>query len=91
MPGGSHEVAGDGSIALRNIVDDNLAMRKTQFVCETVQVVAPGDVVAVLPEQGQIKVGAGLYADGTNLHTSKAGVVRQTKTGKLWVEGRQKR
>lgn len=55
------------------------------------QVVGPGDVVAVLPEQGQVKVGAGLYADGTNLHTSRAGLLRQTKAGKLWVEGRQKR
>ncbi|BDA49650.1 Exosome complex component rrp40 [Coccomyxa sp. Obi] len=55
------------------------------------QVVAPGDVVAVLPEQGKVKVGAGLYAEGNSLHTSKAGVLRQTKVGKLWVEGRQKR
>ncbi|KAK9904762.1 hypothetical protein WJX75_002069 [Coccomyxa subellipsoidea] len=55
------------------------------------QVVGPGDVVAVLPEQGQIKVGAGLYADGNCLHTSKAGILRQTKSGKVWVEGRQKR
>lgn len=55
------------------------------------QVVAPGDVVAVLPEQGKVKVGAGLYAEGNSLHTSKAGMLRQTKAGKLWVEGRQKR
>ncbi len=55
------------------------------------QVVAPGDVVAALPEQGKVKVGAGLYAEGNSLHTSKAGVLRQTKARKLWVEGRQKR
>jgi exosome complex RNA-binding protein Rrp4 len=55
------------------------------------QVVGPGDVVALLPQQGNVKVGAGLYADKGQLHTSRAGRLCQTKTGKFWTDGYQKR
>ena len=53
--------------------------------------VSPGDLIAELPAQGQIKTGAGIVADGSHLQTLRAGVLRETKSGKLWVEGRQKR
>jgi len=56
-----------------------------------VQVVGPGDSVLVLPEAGQLRVGAGLRAEGGHLRTTRPGVLRRTKAGKLWVQGRQKR
>lgn len=61
--------------------------------CESchVQVVGPGDSVLVLPEAGQLRVGAGLHAEGSHLRTTRPGVLRRTKAGKLWVQGRQKR
>lgn len=61
------------------------------LVLSFLQVVGPGDIVAVLPQQGKIKVGAGLYAEEGKLHTTKAGLFRQTKAGKIWTEGCQKR
>ena len=55
------------------------------------QVLGPGDSVLVLPDAGQVRVGAGLHAEGGHLRTTRAGVLRRTKAGKLWVQGRQKR
>ena len=55
------------------------------------QVVVPGAEVLTLPESGRLRVGGGLQPDGEHLVASKAGVLRATKAGKLWVEGRQKR
>lgn len=55
------------------------------------QVVGPGDVLGRLPEVGTVRAGPSLSALDGNLVTSKAGTVRKTKTGKIWVEGRQKR
>ncbi|KAK9840591.1 hypothetical protein WJX81_003233 [Elliptochloris bilobata] len=52
-------------------------------------VVGPGDSVLVLPEAGQVRVGAGLHADGGHLRTTRPGILRRTKAGKLWVQGRQ--
>lgn len=55
------------------------------------QAVVPGAAVLTLPESGRLRVGGGLQPDGQHLVASKAGVLRATKAGKLWVEGRQKR
>ena len=55
------------------------------------QAVLPGDEVLRLPEAGVVRVGMGLQQSGGALVTNRAGVLRQTKGGKLWVEGSQKR
>ena len=55
------------------------------------QAVLPGDEVLRLPEAGVVRVGAGLQQSGGALVTNRGGVLRQTKGGKLWVEGSQKR
>ena len=55
------------------------------------QAVAPGSAVLELPESGRLRVGGGLHPDGEQLCASKAGTLRATKAGKLWVEGSQKR
>jgi hypothetical protein len=55
------------------------------------QVVAPGDAVQALPEAGKIRIGPGLRAQEGFITAQKCGIVRKTKTGKLWLEGRQKR
>ena len=47
--------------------------------------------VLTLPESGRLRVGGGLQPDGEHLVASKAGILRASKAGKLWVEGRQKR
>ena len=55
------------------------------------QVVFPGQVLCKLPEAGQLRVGPGLQPHAGSVCTIKSGILRKTKTGKLWVEGRQKR
>ena len=55
------------------------------------QAVLPGDEVLRLPEAGVVRVGAGLQQRSDALVTDRAGVLRRTKGGKLWVEGSQKR
>lgn len=55
------------------------------------QVVYPGQSVCKLPDTGQLRVGPGLEANNNALCTTKSGILRKTKVGKLWVEGRQKR
>lgn len=55
------------------------------------QVVFPGQVLCKLPEAGQLRVGPGLQPHAGSVCTIKSGILQKTKTGKLWVEGRQKR
>eukprot|EP00884_Botryococcus_braunii_P002487 jgi/Botrbrau1/12239/Bobra.0361s0005.3 len=55
------------------------------------EVVGPGDILGALPDTGTVRAGPGLSAQNGKLTTSKAGVLRKTKAGKLWVEGRQRR
>lgn len=55
------------------------------------QVVGPGDQVQPLPGSGSIRIGAGLRTQEGFVVSQKCGVVRQTRNGKLWLEGRQKR
>ena len=55
------------------------------------QVTGPGDAVAALPDNGEVRVGGGVLADDKVLRTVRAGVTRQTRTGKIWTEGRSKR
>jgi len=55
------------------------------------KVVAPGDAVLALPEEGAVRIGPGLRATDTHIVAQKCGVVRQTRKQQLWLEGRQKR
>jgi exosome complex RNA-binding protein Rrp4 len=55
------------------------------------QAVAPGDIICQLPETGEVRVGSGVQLSSTQLCSVKAGILRQTTSGKLWIEGRQKR
>ena len=59
--------------------------------CLCPQVLGPGDAVAALPENGEVRVGTGVIAEEGFLRTVRAGVPRQTKAGKIWLEGRSKR
>eukprot|EP00775_Hariotina_reticulata_P007743 gene7743-7942_t len=61
------------------------------FGNDVYDVVAPGDAVQALPEAGKIRIGPGLRAHDGFITAQKCGIVRQTKAGKLWLEGRQKR
>lgn len=55
-------------------------------------VAAPGDSVMLLPHTGgRVAIGASLRPEGGAIVASKCGVVRRTRGGQLWVEGRQKR
>ncbi len=55
------------------------------------QVVVPGEVVKRLPQTGVVRIGSGLQQDGDALVAIKAGVLRKTTNGKIWVESRQRR
>lgn len=55
------------------------------------QVVFPGQILCKLPQSGQLRVGPGLQPQAETVCTIKSGILRKTKAGKLWVEGRQKR
>ncbi len=55
------------------------------------QAVCPGDPLMVLPETGVVRIGGGVAQEGEQLLATKAGVLRQARGGKLWVEARQKR
>ncbi|KAK9793711.1 hypothetical protein WJX73_004354 [Symbiochloris irregularis] len=57
------------------------------------QAVGPGDILLELPATGQVRVGAGIQpsGEGDTLVASRAGVLKQTKAGKVWIEGRLKR
>jgi exosome complex RNA-binding protein Rrp4 len=55
------------------------------------QVVGPGDEVQQLPDSGSIRIGSGLRTQEGFVVSQKCGVVRQTRNGKIWLEGRQKR
>ena len=56
-----------------------------------VQVVSPGQILFKLPLAGAVHVGPGLQVEGDCLITTKSGILRKTKAGKFWVEGRSKR
>ena len=56
-----------------------------------VQVVSPGQILFKLPLAGAVRVGPGLQVEGDCLITTKSGILRKTKAGKFWVEGRSKR
>ncbi|DBA73196.1 hypothetical protein WJX77_008271 [Trebouxia sp. C0004] len=55
------------------------------------EVVFPGQVLCKLPSSGQLRLGPGLQTQAETVCTIKSGILHKTKTGKLWVEGRQKR
>ena len=51
----------------------------------------PGDLVRALPEAGEMRLGPGLETHEQHVAATKAGVVHQSKTGTMWLQGRQKR
>lgn len=55
------------------------------------QAITPGDLVFQLPETGTVRIGTGLYDHSGGLVATKIGVLNQTKDGKFWIAGRQKR
>ncbi|DBA88478.1 hypothetical protein WJX79_004655 [Trebouxia sp. C0005] len=55
------------------------------------EVVFPGQTLCKLPSSGQLRLGPGLQTQAETVCTIKSGILHKTKTGKLWVEGRQKR
>ncbi|GBF95259.1 exosome complex component [Raphidocelis subcapitata] len=56
------------------------------------RVAAPGDEVLLLPPGGRVAIGSsGLRPSGGAIVATKSGVVRRTRGGQLWIEGRQKR
>ena len=55
------------------------------------QMALPGDRVMPIPESGQLRVGQGFRQSEGHLVSCKAGVVHQTVTGKVWMQGIQKR
>ncbi len=55
------------------------------------QAVCPGDSVLTLPESGTVRTGGGIVQAGDRLISIKAGLLRKTNAGKLWIDGRQKR
>jgi len=61
------------------------------LACPVLQVIGPGDPIAALPDNGEVRVGAGVIAEEKFLRTVRAGVPRQTRNGKIWTEGRSKR
>ena len=59
--------------------------------CLDVKVVTPGESLLQLPKHGKLRIGTGISVDDNQLVTNRCGVARQTKAGKVWIEGRQKR
>jgi exosome complex component RRP40 len=55
------------------------------------QVVGPGDVVMSLPESGQLRLGPGLRTHEDGVVVLKPGMLKQAKSGQIWVDGRQRR
>lgn len=53
--------------------------------------VGPGDHVIKMPQSGEVRAGPGIEPHDDHLVASKPGILRQTNTGKFWIEGRQKR
>ena len=69
----------------------SLATQQKADVHVDVKVVTPGDGLLQLPKNGKLRIGTGIYVDEDQLVTNRCGVARQTKAGKVWVGGRQKR
>ncbi|KAG2441023.1 hypothetical protein HXX76_003876 [Chlamydomonas incerta] len=55
------------------------------------KVVGPGDRVLDVPEQGTLRLSAGLTTHDGAVTSLKGGVLKSTRTGQLFLEGRQKR
>lgn len=55
------------------------------------QVVGPGDKVLPIPSQGALRLSAGLTTHDGFVVSTKGGVLKQTRNGQLYLEGRQKR
>ena len=56
------------------------------------QGVCPGDVLCTLPDTGVVRIGGGVAQEGGRLVAVKPGRLQQApKTGKVWVESRQRR
>lgn len=52
----------------------------------------PGDPLAAIPSQGELRLGPGLAVHESSVVATRLGVAHQSKSGQqLWLEGRQKR
>ncbi len=74
---------------LYNITALHFGCTATAFL--QLQVVFPGQILCKIPSSGQLRLGPGLQPQAETVCTIKSGILHKTKTGKLWVEGRQKR
>lgn len=61
------------------------------YINALAQVVGPGDKVLGVPEQGTLRLSAGLTTHDGAVTSLKGGVLKSTRTGQLFLEGRQKR
>ncbi|EFJ47493.1 hypothetical protein VOLCADRAFT_61387, partial [Volvox carteri f. nagariensis] len=55
------------------------------------QVVGPGDKILEVPSQGTLRLSAGLTTHEGAVVSTKGGILKATRTGQLYLEGRQKR
>ncbi|GFR41490.1 hypothetical protein Agub_g2181 [Astrephomene gubernaculifera] len=55
------------------------------------KVVGPGDKVLDIPSQGTLRLSAGLTTHEGGVVSTKGGILKSTRTGQLYLEGRQKR
>ena len=52
----------------------------------------PGDILQDIPDTGQIRLGPGLTTHDGTVVCNRAGTLQQhSKTGQLWLHGKQKR
>lgn len=54
------------------------------------QVVCPGDQLLELPNDGEVRVGAGIFLQDGLVLAAKSGRAKKTQKGKLWIRGLQK-
>lgn len=55
------------------------------------QVMCPGDQLLELPNEGEVRVGAGIFLQDGLVLAAKAGHAKKTQKGKVWIRGLQKR
>ncbi|PNH00208.1 putative exosome complex component rrp40, partial [Tetrabaena socialis] len=55
------------------------------------KVVGPGDKLLEVPAQGTLRLSAGLTTHEGSVISTKGGILKATRTGQLYLEGRQKR
>ena len=71
--------------------ESGILVSKSNLSLLCLKVVAPGDSLLQLPKNGKLRIGTGISVEQDQLVTNRCGVARQTKAGKIWIEGRQRR